>query len=116
MINYIKNIFLSAALALFLATGYAQSTDEIYGGAKLLNQEDEGFRGIWYMISAPDSEYKLKYGGGLGTYPANHYPFSVREKSKSKLYFSDIDGNVYQLPEKMEDELGLPLLIETSDR
>jgi hypothetical protein len=39
-----------------------------------------------------------------------------RKKSKSRLYFSDIDGNVYQLPEVMEDELGLPLLIKASDR
>ncbi len=109
-------IILSIALVLYTVTGFTQSTDEIYGNARLLNKEDAGFRGIWYMISAPDSEYKLKYGGGLGTYPANHYPFSVREKSKSRLYFSDIHGNVFQLPEAMEEEFGLPLMIRTSAR
>ncbi len=39
-----------------------------------------------------------------------------REKSKSRLYFCDINGNVYQLSEKMEQAHDYPLLIKLSDK
>lgn len=36
-----------------------------------------------------------------------------REQSKSRLYFSDKDGNVYKLPERMKDEFVKPILINS---
>ncbi|MCX6326568.1 MAG: BNR-4 repeat-containing protein [Bacteroidia bacterium] len=34
-----------------------------------------------------NSEYKYKYSGGLGTYPSNHYPFSVYVSEVNKTFF-----------------------------
>lgn len=65
----------------------------IYGNAKLINQADDGYRGIWYNIAGAGqagpvkNEYLYKYSGGLGTYPSNHYPFSVYVKAVDKTYF-----------------------------
>ncbi|WP_341838106.1 BNR-4 repeat-containing protein [Chitinophaga pollutisoli] len=64
-----------------------------YGGSALaqdavtLNQPDSGYRGIWYSNQPSQDEYKYKYSGGLGTYPANHYPFSVYAKAVNKTFF-----------------------------
>lgn len=59
-----------------------------YEGAQLLNRKDDGYRGIWYYIGyLPQSPYVYKYAGGLGTYPSNHYPFSVYVPAKHKTYF-----------------------------
>lgn len=52
-----------------------------------LNQKDDGFRGIWYSIGKTNNEYVHKYSGGLGTYPANHYPFSVYAPKVKKTFF-----------------------------
>ncbi len=52
-----------------------------------LNQKDDGFRGIWYSIGKTNDKYVHKYSGGLGTYPANHYPFSVYAKEVNKTFF-----------------------------
>lgn len=52
-----------------------------------LNQKDDGYRGIWYFIGKTNDEYVHKYSGGLGTYPANHYPFSVYAPSVHKTFF-----------------------------
>lgn len=52
-----------------------------------LNQKDDGFRGIWYFIGKTNNEYVHKYSGGLGTYPANHYPFSVYVPAMNKTFF-----------------------------
>ncbi|MNJ98305.1 hypothetical protein D3C87_160680 [compost metagenome] len=52
-----------------------------------LNQKDEGYRGIWYSNQPSNDEYVYKYSGGLGTYPANHYPFSVYAKAVDKTFF-----------------------------
>ncbi len=51
------------------------------------SQKDDGFRGIWYHIGNTKNEYVHKYSGGLGTYPANHYPFSVYSKKAKKTFF-----------------------------
>lgn len=54
----------------------------------LLNQKDSGYRGIWYYNEKLDgNEYVYKYSGGLGTYPANHYPFAVYAPEVSKTFF-----------------------------
>ncbi|HYH57213.1 MAG TPA: hypothetical protein VD772_11405, partial [Anseongella sp.] len=71
-------------LLLALSTpAFPQSQDTVYGKARLINEQDTGYRGIWYHIGGAGqrgpvrNKYKYKYSGGLGTYPANHYPFSV---------------------------------------
>ncbi len=87
MINYLKKIILGAGMICFSITAFSQSTAEIYGKARLLNKEDDGFRGIWYMNTRLDNEYKFKYSGGLGTYPSNHYPFSVFVPEVNKTFF-----------------------------
>ncbi len=52
-----------------------------------LNQKDTGYRGIWYSNQPSNDKYVYKYSGGLGTYPANHYPFSVYVASENKTFF-----------------------------
>ncbi|MGA0559706.1 BNR-4 repeat-containing protein [Larkinella sp. VNQ87] len=46
-----------------------------------------GYQGIWYFIGPTKNEYAYKYSGGLGTYPANHYPFSVYAPAVDKTFF-----------------------------
>lgn len=55
--------------------------------AQTLNLPDGGFRGIWYYIGHLNNEYAHKYSGGLGTYPSNHYPFSVYAPAVQKTFF-----------------------------
>ena len=52
-----------------------------------LNKADDGYRGIWYSNQPSGDEYKFKYSGGLATYPANHYPFSVYAPEVNKTFF-----------------------------
>lgn len=52
-----------------------------------LNIRDDGYRGIWYSNQPSGDQYVYKYSGGLGTYPANHYPFSVYVKKVNKTFF-----------------------------
>lgn len=52
-----------------------------------LNEKDNGYRGIWYSDQPSGDEYRFKYSGGLGTYPANHYPFSIYVKEVNKTFF-----------------------------
>ncbi len=54
---------------------------------RFINQPDNGYRGIWYSIGATGNEYAYKYGGGLATYPSNHYPFSVYAAKVNKTFF-----------------------------
>ena len=54
---------------------------------ELLNEKDDGYRGIWYHNQPSKDEYVYKYSGGLGTYPANHYPFSVYAPEVDKTFF-----------------------------
>lgn len=91
-----KNLFrtvLCIGIVLFSCVVYAQSTSNGYGNARLMNEKDTGYRGIWYNISGAGqsgpvkNEYRYKYSGGLGTYPANHYPFSVYCKKANKTFF-----------------------------
>lgn len=67
------------AFLLSLSIGYAQ--------VPTLNQQAPGYRGIWYFIGKTGNEYVHKYSGGLGTYPANHYPFSVYAPAVQKTFF-----------------------------
>lgn len=52
-----------------------------------LNVQDNGYRGIWYADQPSNDIYRYKYSGGLGTYPANHYPFSIYVKKVDKTFF-----------------------------
>lgn len=61
--------------------------DAVYGDGLLLNAKDSGFRSIWYFNQASGDAYGYKYSGGLGTYPANHYPFSVYRPEVNKTFF-----------------------------
>ncbi|MBN7813485.1 BNR-4 repeat-containing protein [Algoriphagus sp. H41] len=54
---------------------------------KILNQQDTGYRGIWYSNEPSNDEYVYKYSGGLATYPANHYPFSIYVPEVDKTFF-----------------------------
>lgn len=73
--------------------GKKEPSEEVYRGAKLLNETDIGYRGIWYAIGGAGqrgpvkNKYRYKYSGGLGTYPVNHYPFSVYVKEVNKTFF-----------------------------
>ena len=90
--NFLKTI-LSTGIVLFSLVASAQSNNEIYGKARLINEKDTGYRGIWYNISGAGqsgpvtNEYVYKYSGGLGTYPSNHYPFSVYVRKVNKTFF-----------------------------
>ncbi|SFG83434.1 BNR-4 repeat-containing protein [Pedobacter insulae] len=61
-----------------------------------LNIKDTGYRSIWYSNEPSKDEYVYKYSGGLGTYPANHYPFSIYVSKVNKTFFcyggTDKDG------------------------
>lgn len=54
---------------------------------ELLNRKDDGYRGVWYHNQRSQDEYVFKYSGGLGTYPANHYPFAVYAPEVKKTFF-----------------------------
>lgn len=54
---------------------------------RFINRQDDGYHGIWYRNGATGNEYAYKYGGGLGTYPSNHYPFSVYAAAVNKTFF-----------------------------
>ena len=95
MIDMLKKTVKTAVMAglVLLTISAGAQTDAIYGKARLLNQKDDGYKGIWYNIggagqSGPvTNTYRYKYSGGLGTYPANHYPFSVYVKKVNKTFF-----------------------------
>ncbi|WP_373497095.1 BNR-4 repeat-containing protein [Aquiflexum sp.] len=53
----------------------------------LLNEKLDGFRGIWYANQPNKSEFVYKYGGGLGTYTANHNPLAIYAESVKKTFF-----------------------------
>ncbi len=83
-------------VALWNASSVASNGDELSSGAlvakkysfvPLLNRKDVGYRGIWYYNQKLDNEYVYKYSGGMGTYPANHYPFSVYRPEVDKTFF-----------------------------
>ncbi|MGC4232316.1 MAG: BNR-4 repeat-containing protein [Niabella sp.] len=87
-------LLIASTLLYFLGVANAQESFSInYGEAKLLNQATDGFRGIWYMqigagkYGKVGDKYKYKYSGGLGTYPSNHYPFSVYSQEADKTFF-----------------------------
>lgn len=52
-----------------------------------LNQQDDGYRGIWYYNQKSGDKYVYKYSGGLGTYCAKHQPFAVYRPEVQKTFF-----------------------------
>ncbi|OOG77207.1 BNR-4 repeat-containing protein [Algoriphagus sp. A40] len=87
MTKYLLTLFFGCVLSLCL---FAQQP-------LTLNSQDTGYRGIWYSNQPSNDEYVYKYSGGLGTYPANHYPFSVYAAGVDKTFFcyggTDPSGN-----------------------
>ncbi len=65
----------------------AYTSSSAQQSALTLNIKDDGYRGIWYANQPSNDEYVFKYGGGLATYPANHYPFSVYAAKVKKTFF-----------------------------
>jgi len=61
--------------------------DAQHAEAILLNQPMDGFQGIWYANQPSSDEFVYKYSGGLGTYPSNHYPFSIYSSEVDKTFF-----------------------------
>jgi hypothetical protein len=59
----------------------------VYAQVETLNRKASGYRGIWYFIGDTKNEYVYKYSGGLGTYPSNHYPFSVYAPAVGRTFF-----------------------------
>ena len=82
-------VFPALCLALVLAGAAGVPAGEnSESAASLLNTKDDGYRGIWYYNQKlPGNEYVYKYAGGLGTYPANHYPFAVYAPQVHKTFF-----------------------------
>ena len=52
-----------------------------------INEQAEGYRGIWYFNQKSDDEFVYKYSGGMGTYSAKHRPFAVYSLSANKTFF-----------------------------
>jgi hypothetical protein len=61
--------------------------DAQYAEGVLLNKKMNGFKGIWYSNQPNNSEFVYKYGGGLGTYTANHNPLAIYVDSVQKTFF-----------------------------
>jgi hypothetical protein len=61
--------------------------DSQYAEGIILNKKMDGFRGIWYANQPNSSEFVYKYGGGLGTYTANHNPLAIYVESVNKTFF-----------------------------
>lgn len=61
--------------------------DAQYAEGILLNKKMDGFRGIWYANQPNNSEFVYKYGGGLGTYTANHNPLAIYSEEVQKTFF-----------------------------
>ncbi|ERM80927.1 hypothetical protein P872_12085 [Rhodonellum psychrophilum GCM71 = DSM 17998] len=80
--NHLSILVFSLALSL-PGLGWQQASAQ----GLTLNQKDDGYRGIWYSNQPSNDEYVYKYSGGLGTYPANHYPFSIHVPSEQKTFF-----------------------------
>ncbi|MDP4290605.1 MAG: BNR-4 repeat-containing protein [Bacteroidota bacterium] len=87
--RFLYNILCAGALLCSLPAS-AQTGSNVYGKARLMNEIDSGYRGLWYHIDSGgegSGEYLYKYSGGLGTYPSNHYPFSVYVPGVRKTFF-----------------------------
>jgi hypothetical protein len=87
----LKKIFLLTWLTLGVSLIKAQP--DIYGKARLINQQADGYRGIWYYIAnagqagSVANMYRYKYSGGLATYPATQSPLAIYVKAVAKTFF-----------------------------
>ncbi|HUT89421.1 MAG TPA: family 16 glycoside hydrolase [Thermoguttaceae bacterium] len=70
-------------LAVFWAAVAVHAPD---GNAQPPQQQDDGYRGIWFTLGQV-SEYGDKYSGGLGTYTAKHVPLAVYSEKAEKTFF-----------------------------
>jgi len=70
-------------IAVFWAAIAAHPSD---ANAQPPQQQDDGYRGIWFTLGQV-SEYGDKYSGGLGTYTAKHVPLAVYSEKAEKTFF-----------------------------
>ena len=79
-----KSAVVAAVLmAVFSAAIAAPAPD---GNAQTPQQQDDGYRGIWFTLGQV-SEHGDKYSGGLGTYTAKHVPLAVYSEKAEKTFF-----------------------------
>jgi hypothetical protein len=64
-----------------------QDLEKSYKKDVTLNQQGDGYYGIWYQCGKTPGEYIYKYSGGLGTYCAKHRPFAIYCKEVNKTFF-----------------------------
>lgn len=51
------------------------------------NPQGDGFRGIWYSNQPTKDEHRYKYSGGMATYPQQHHPIALYDKTADKTFF-----------------------------
>ncbi|TWT93913.1 BNR-4 repeat-containing protein [Stieleria varia] len=86
MSHFSLRMGLLAALAILL-TSLPKPGLVAQDEAPTLNQQADGYRGIWYMNQPSNDEYVYKYSGGMGTYCAKHKPFAVYCAAVKKTFF-----------------------------
>jgi len=47
----------------------------------------EGYVGCWYSVGSTKDEYKFKYSGGMATYPQQHAPIAVYDRTSNRTFF-----------------------------
>ena len=81
--NRLSSLKRRACCLMLLATALPLSAEV----PVVLNRQDTGYRGIWYMNQPSGDEYVFKYSGGLGTYCAKHRPFAIHRPEVNKTFF-----------------------------
>ncbi len=83
----VSAIVLGGALTHMSAQEQDAASQDAATNTITLNQQADGYRGIWYMNQPSNDEYVYKYSGGLGTYCAKHRPFAIYCPEVSKTFF-----------------------------
>ncbi len=92
-VGYREAFVVRLAVVILISLAACSSSTEREGSAEprtdavALNQNADGYRGIWYMNQPLDNEYRFKYSGGLATYTAKHRPFAVYSKEANRTFF-----------------------------
>ena len=80
---------MSFILAFLLSVVPAADVTETPASAPAVHpvSKASGYHGIWYANQPMDTEYRYKYGGGLGTYCAKHLPIAYYAEQADKTFF-----------------------------
>ncbi len=70
--------------AIWVAALLAQANDTDDASS---SKKADGYRGIWYSNQPTGDAYRFKYSGGFATYPQQHAPIAIYEKSADKTFF-----------------------------